>query len=209
VVQRSSAADPFLEELLMIVDAPWSARPQRESNGRPTLLLAALLLACGDGEPAPLPAPAVPAEDRPFDIGAIDFAPELGVELDAMTQTSADGVFIHDVRPGRGRAAAAGDAVTIEYRGWLPDGTLFEQRPSPDGFGASEFVLGTDAPVPGLNVALEGMRPGGVRRAVLPPEHGYGLVGRPAGVPANSPLVFEVRLTAVRPGTEDPDAHGG
>jgi FKBP-type peptidyl-prolyl cis-trans isomerase FkpA len=91
-----------------------------------------------------------------------------------------------------------GTTVTVEYRGWLPDGTLFEKRPSDEGFGLSEFVVGEDAPVEGLDYGMRGMRVGGVRRIVVPPEHGYGLVGRPAGVPAGSVLVFEVRLVGVR-----------
>jgi FKBP-type peptidyl-prolyl cis-trans isomerase len=107
------------------------------------------------------------------------------------------GVLVQEVRPGRGKEAEPGMSVAVEYRGWLPDGTLFEARPSPEGFGASEFVLGENPPVSGFDVVIPGMRPGGVRRAVLPPELGYGLVGRPAGVPAGSVLVFEIRLLRV------------
>jgi FKBP-type peptidyl-prolyl cis-trans isomerase len=138
---------------------------------------------------APAPEPAAVAETR--------FAPELEVSLPDMQQT-AEGVHYRDVRAGSGRAAGPGATVTAEYRAWLPDGTLFEQRPSDEGFGLSEFVLGEDAPVEGLDYGMRGMRVGGVRRIVVPPEHGYGLVGRPAGVPAGSVLVFEVRLVGVR-----------
>jgi FKBP-type peptidyl-prolyl cis-trans isomerase FkpA len=161
-----------------------------------TFVLVLAATACGDRGAQTVPA-AEPDPDAPFEMRAVRFAPELAVDLDAMTRTD-DGLYIHDVRPGRGAEAQYGRSVSIEYSGWLPDGTLFEQRPSPDGFGLSEFVLGENAPVPGLNSAIAGMRTGGVRRIVLPPEHGYGLVGRPAGVPANSVLIFEVRLLGVR-----------
>lgn len=124
------------------------------------------------------------------------FAPDLQVDVGAMTRTE-EGVFYHDVREGRGRAADDGSTVTAEYRAWLPDGTLFEQRPSDEGFGLSEFVLGESAPVDGLGYGMRGMRVGGVRRIVVPPEHGYGMVGRPAGVPAGAVLLFEVRLVGV------------
>ncbi|HSJ24245.1 MAG TPA: FKBP-type peptidyl-prolyl cis-trans isomerase [Longimicrobiales bacterium] len=130
-------------------------------------------------------------------MASVRFAPETGVELDAMTRTD-EGIYIQDVREGRGAEAQIGSGVSVEYSAWLPDGTLFEQRPSADGFGLSEFVLGEDAPVAGLDVGIAGMRAGGIRRIVLPPEHGYGLVGRPAGVPTNAILVFEVRLLSVR-----------
>jgi FKBP-type peptidyl-prolyl cis-trans isomerase FkpA len=154
------------------------------------------MAACGGGRDEAEPA-ATPAADAPFDMRDVAFAPELDIDLDAMTRTD-EGSYIRDVRVGRGAEAVDGRAVSIEYSGWLPDGTLFEQRPSPDGFGLSEFVLGEGAPVPGLNAGISGMRTGGVRRIVLPPEHGYGLVGRPADVPAHSVLVFEVRLLGVR-----------
>jgi FKBP-type peptidyl-prolyl cis-trans isomerase FkpA len=126
------------------------------------------------------------------------FAPELGVQLDSMMQTPS-GVHYVDVRAGRGAAATIGKSVTVEYKAWLPDGTLYEQRPNAaEGWGASEFVLGTSAPVPGLDEGMDGMRAGGVRRIVVPADQGYGLIGRPADVPANSPVVFEIRLLSVR-----------
>lgn len=133
------------------------------------------------------------ADETPVDVRSTTFAPELGIDPDSMTATS-DGVLLQDVRTGSGPEAGPGTRVAVEYRGWLPDGTLFEERPSPDGFGASEFVVGETPPVAGFDGVLTGMRAGGVRRAVLPPDQGYGLVGRPAGVPAGSVLVFEIRL---------------
>jgi FKBP-type peptidyl-prolyl cis-trans isomerase FkpA len=157
------------------------------------ILAAAACGAVEESEPPPAPAPA----DTAFDMRRVPFAPELSVALDTMRRTD-DGSWIAEVREGRGRAAEYGSAIAVEYRGWLPDGTLFEQRPSPEGFGLSEFVLGENPPVPGLNAGIAGMRPGGVRRIAVPPEQGYGLVGRPAGVPAGSPLLFEVRLMSVR-----------
>jgi hypothetical protein len=150
---------------------------------------------CGESRP-PAERPPAAGQAAPVLLRDVAFAPELEVSVDDMTEID-DGVLIQDLRPGRGRAAEPGDAVAAEYRAWLPDGTLFEQRPSPEGFGVSEFVLGENAPVPGLNQALVGIRPGGVRRVVLGPDHGYGLVGRPAGVPARSVLVFEVRVVRV------------
>jgi FKBP-type peptidyl-prolyl cis-trans isomerase FkpA len=162
------------------------------------LLSSALLssAACADrtGEDPPATEAAAP---EPAGVAEPTFAPELEVSLPDMQQTP-EGVHYRNVREGSGRAADAGATVTAEYRGWLPDGTLFEQRPNDEGFGLSEFVMGEDAPVDGLDYGMRGMRVGGIRRIVVPPEHGYGLVGRPAGVPAGSALVFEVRLVGVR-----------
>jgi FKBP-type peptidyl-prolyl cis-trans isomerase FkpA len=154
-----------------------------------------LLAACAEERKA-APPEQPPVQDEPAAAATPSFAPELGVDMDAMERTE-EGVHVRDVRQGGGRTATVGSTVTAEYRGWLPDGTLFEQRPSAEGFGLSEFVLGENAPVPGLDYGMRGMRVGGVRRIVVPPEHGYGLVGRPAGVPAGTALLFEVRLVGV------------
>jgi FKBP-type peptidyl-prolyl cis-trans isomerase FkpA len=136
------------------------------------------------------------AGETPVDLTTIAYAPELDIRPDSMTAT-AEGILLQEVRTGRGPVAGPGTRVAVEYRGWLPDGTLFEERPSPDGFGASEFVVGDSPPVAGFDGILTGMRAGGVRRAVLPPDQGYGLVGRPAGVPAGAVLVFEIRLLRI------------
>ena len=124
------------------------------------------------------------------------FAPDLRVVLDSMTRTDS-GIYIADVRAGTGAVAELGRSVVIEYRAWLPDGTLYEQRPSAEGFGAAELTLGEGDPI-GLHHGIAGMKTGGTRRIVVPPDLGYGLVGRPANVPSGSPLLFEVRLRAVR-----------
>jgi FKBP-type peptidyl-prolyl cis-trans isomerase FkpA len=158
-------------------------------------LLAVQTAACG-GADAPVSRQETTPAAAADTVAELVFAPALGVVLDSMTETSS-GVYVQDLQAGRGTAATAGRRVTVEFRAWLPDGTLYEERPNAEGWGASEFLLGADAPVPGLSDGIEGMRVGGVRRIVVPAERGYGLVGRPASVPAGSVLVFRVRLVGV------------
>jgi FKBP-type peptidyl-prolyl cis-trans isomerase FkpA len=171
-----------------------------------TLLVVVASVGCGGGEtpaaeqaphPESLRADTPRAGAQTDSAAGLTFAPALGVSLDSMTKT-ASGVYVQDLEVGSGAIATGGKRVVVEYRAWLPNGTLYEERPNAEGWGASEFLLGESAPVPGLVYGMEGMRAGGVRRIVVPPEHGYGLVGRPAGVPAGSTLIFQVRLTAVR-----------
>lgn len=173
----------------------YSSRPPSSA----ATLLATLLLvcACGGGCADGGPPAADPAADGAGAEAArpIAFAPELGIHPDSMT-VIAEGILIRDVKSGTGPTAGPGQATRIEYRAWLPDGTLYEQRPDAQGFGAAELMPGASSPA-GLAAGVEGMRVGGVRRIVLSPDQGYGLVGRPAGVPAGSTLVFEVRLVAV------------
>ncbi len=120
----------------------------------------------------------------------VTFAPELGVDLDAMTRTSS-GLYYQDLEAGEGEAASAGQQVAVYYRGWLPNGTRFDQRQAPSE--PFVFTLGTGAVIAGWDQGVAGMRPGGLRLLVIPPSLGYG--DRPNGpIPANSVLVFEVRL---------------
>jgi FKBP-type peptidyl-prolyl cis-trans isomerase FkpA len=170
-------------------------------RGKPIHILALVAFAalhaaaCSGAEEAP---PVQRQATRAASDSAVElqFAPALGIHLDSMT-TKASGVHVQDLKTGDGAVAVAGKRVTVEYRAWLSDGTLYEERPNAEGWGASEFLLGPGAPVPGLIDGIEGMRVGGVRRIVVPAERGYGLVGRPAAVPAASILIFQVRLTGV------------
>lgn len=120
----------------------------------------------------------------------VTFAPELGVDLDAMTRTST-GLYYQDLEVGEGAAATAGQVVAVLYRGWLPQGTLFDQAQDPTD--PLRFRLGTGRVIAGWDEGVAGMRPGGLRLLVIPPSLGYG--DRPVGpIPGNSVLVFEVRL---------------
>ncbi|HXI21764.1 MAG TPA: hypothetical protein VNH46_11790, partial [Gemmatimonadales bacterium] len=51
----------------------------------------------------------------------VSYAPSLGVRLSEMRE-SGDGLYVQDLTPGEGPAAATGDRVSVEYTGWLPDG---------------------------------------------------------------------------------------
>lgn len=120
----------------------------------------------------------------------VTFAPELEVDLNVMTRTSS-GLYYQDLEPGEGEPAAAGQEVAVLYQGWLSDGTLFDQRQDPSN--PFRFPLGTGWVIAGWDEGVAGMRPGGLRKLVIPPSLGYG--DQPNGpIPPNSVLVFEIRL---------------
>jgi len=126
--------------------------------------------------------------------GDAGFAPELGVDLDAMTQT-ASGLQYQDLTVGDGTAAQAGDSVSVHYTGWLTDGTKFDS--SVDRGTPFEFHLGAGQVIAGWDEGVAGMRVGGKRKLVIPPELGYGNAGAGGVIPGGATLVFDVELLEV------------
>lgn len=105
-----------------------------------------------------------------------------------------------DLRVGTGAEATLGRNISVHYTGWLydpsrPDGKG-NQFDTSAGRGPFSFVLGTTV-ITGWNQGIPGMRVGGARRLVIPPELAYGATPR-QGIPANSTLVFDVELLAVQ-----------
>ena len=123
------------------------------------------------------------------------FAPELEVALDSMTETST-GLRYQDLVVGDGTEAAAGNAVAVHYTGWLVDGTKFDS--SLDGGQPFTFVVGAQNVIAGWDEGVAGMKEGGKRKLVVPPELGYGSDGFPPVIPRNATLVFEVELLEVQ-----------
>jgi FKBP-type peptidyl-prolyl cis-trans isomerase len=126
--------------------------------------------------------------------GDDSFAPELGVDLDAMTET-ASGLMYQDLVVGTGDEAQAGDSVSVHYTGWLKDGTEFD---SSVGRGQPfVFHLGQGDVIAGWDEGVAGMRVGGQRKLVIPPELGYGDRGAGGVIPGGATLVFDVELLEI------------
>lgn len=122
------------------------------------------------------------------------FAPALNVDLDRMTRTPS-GLYIQDLAEGQGEAATPGDHVVVHYTGWFPDGREFDSSRGSEPF---EFVIGEQMVIPGWDEGVAGMRPGGRRRLVIPPNLAYGAEGAGGVIPPNATLVFDVELLQVR-----------
>jgi FKBP-type peptidyl-prolyl cis-trans isomerase FkpA len=130
--------------------------------------------------------PAVPVEETEFD-------PNLAINLQAMERTGT-GLYIQDIVTGDGTEVRPGHRVQIYYIGWLADGTAIDVTAPPED--PVEFRVGEGRLIQGLEQGVQGMRPGGQRRMVIPPALGYGS-RQPAPVPPNSVLVFLVELVEV------------
>ena len=112
----------------------------------------------------------------------------------ATAPTDSGQVTREDLVVGTGATAVAGDSLTVNYIGWLADGTKFDSsydrgQPYPFRLGAGEVIKGWDEGIPGMKV-------GGKRRLVIPPSLAYGSAGR-GSIPPNATLKFEVDLVSI------------
>ncbi len=111
--------------------------------------------------------------------------------------TTESSLSLRDLRCGEGIPARRGDVVTVHYMGKLAGGPTFDssrlrRRPF-------TFPLGRGQVIRGWDEGLVGMRPGGRRRLVIPPELAFGDAGYLDLVPPDATLVFLVELVEVRP----------
>jgi FKBP-type peptidyl-prolyl cis-trans isomerase FkpA len=108
-----------------------------------------------------------------------------------------------DLKVGTGATAATGQHVVVNYTGWLYDasktdnkGTQIDSSLSP-GRTPFDFVLGAGAVIKGWDQGVVGMKVGGSRRLVIPPDLGYGSAGK-GSVPPNATLVFDIDLLSIQ-----------
>lgn len=104
-------------------------------------------------------------------------------------------VQINDLVVGTGAEAVAGARVTVHYTGWTMDGKEFDSS-----LGRNEpfkFKIGARSVIPGWEMGVQGMRVGGKRELVIPPELAYGKRGYPGAIPPNATLKFEIELLDV------------
>jgi len=103
---------------------------------------------------------------------------------------------ITDTQLGEGEAVKTGDTVVMHYKGILDDGTEFDssyKRNSPftTTIGIGTVIKGWDQGIPGMKV-------GGKRKLVIPPDLGYGENGAPPNIPPNATLTFDVELLEIK-----------
>ncbi len=109
--------------------------------------------------------------------------------------TTPSGLKYIERNVGTGDVATKGKTIAVHYTGTLEDGTKFDS--SIDRGQPIDFKLGIGQVIKGWDEGLDGVKVGGKRKLIIPAELGYG--SRPAGrIPANSTLIFEVELVAVK-----------
>ena len=137
--------------------------------------------------PTPVPSPTPGHSPTP--------GPATPPPLTAQPTVTASGLRIIDVAVGEGAQPKKGDSVSVNYTGWLSDGTKFDS--SLDRGTPFEFSLGAGQVIAGWDEGVATMRAGGKRRLIIPGDLAYGEEGRPPRIPPNAELTFDVELLKV------------
>jgi FKBP-type peptidyl-prolyl cis-trans isomerase len=180
---------------------PCRSGVQREQRRQPAAravpaLVAALAFAFAASPGfAQTAAPAAPAAAPAATAPANSLASKIGVKVTELKKI--------DVKQGTGQEAKAGKQVIVHYTGWLYDpaaadghGAKFDS--SVDRGQTFAFPLGAGRVIKGWDEGVAGMKEGGKRTLVIPPEMGYGARGAGGVIPPNATLLFDVELIEVR-----------
>jgi FKBP-type peptidyl-prolyl cis-trans isomerase FkpA len=157
---------------------------------------AALLVACSardkaaDAQPAAAPAAAATPAPEPV----ADATAPTGTETMAMQKI--------ELAPGTGAEIKSGQTALVHYTGWLYDAAAPDNKgkqfDSSVGNEPFEFPVGAGMVIKGWDEGVVGMKVGGKRRLVIPPEMGYGARGAGGGlIPGGATLVFDVELVEI------------
>jgi peptidylprolyl isomerase len=111
-----------------------------------------------------------------------------------------NGLKYTDTKTGDGATATSGNKVSVHYTGWLYNngakGTKFDS--SVDRGQPFQFTLGAHQVIAGWDEGVAGMKVGGKRTLIIPPELGYGTRGAGGVIPPNATLMFDVELLGVQ-----------
>lgn len=156
------------------------------------LMVVAAFSVTGCSKPAAeTPAATTPTAEQPVTEQPAAPAPAKGPVTKDVTA-----LVIKDTKVGTGAVAKAGQSVTVNYTGYLTDGTKFDS--SLDSGQPFTFNLGAGEVIKGWDTGVAGMKVGGTRRLTIPPALGYGDQGAGGTIPPGATLVFDVELLAVK-----------
>lgn len=121
----------------------------------------------------------------------------------SMTETAITQLVKTDVKAGTGKEAVSGKLVIVHYTGWLYDPKAANHRgakfdSSRDRGQPFDFLLGMGQVIKGWDQGVAGMKTGGQRTLVIPPDMAYGSRGAGGVIPPNATLIFDVELLDVR-----------
>lgn len=126
---------------------------------------------------------------------AVRVARSEGTPTEEPIQTMESGLRYIDVKVGTGKSPQKGQKVTVHYSGWLTNGHKFDS--SYDRNEPFTFTLGAGQVIKGWELGVATMKPGGVRKLIIPSDLGYGAQGATGAIPPYATLIFEVELLKV------------
>ena len=137
-----------------------------------------------------------------FALGWLAATPSLAVNKGDLPALPLSELHKIDSVEGDGETAKRGSSVTVHYSGWLYDpskpqgkGTKFDS--SKDRGQTFQFGLGRGMVIQGWDRGVEGMKVGGNRTLIIPPDLGYGSRGAGGVIPPDATLLFDVELINV------------
>ena len=147
--------------------------------------------AAAEATPVPAPTPSPEPTPRPIE----------GIE----PVTTESGLKYWDIKAGEGETPRSGAKVTVDYTGWLKDGTMFDSsvtKGRPFKFRTNTGVI------QGWLEGISTMKAGGIRRLEIPADMAYGKQAR-GKIPADADLIFEIELISIdEQGPEKPSTEG-
>jgi FKBP-type peptidyl-prolyl cis-trans isomerase FkpA len=146
--------------------------------------------------------------DKPESEATTAAAPAPAAEPAAVAATPPTGTDVMpmqkiDLQPGTGAEIKSGQNALVHYTGWLFDAAAPDNKgkkfdSSVDRNEPFEFPVGAGMVIKGWDEGVVGMKVGGKRRLVIPPDMGYGARGAGGVIPPGATLVFDVELVEIR-----------
>lgn len=111
-----------------------------------------------------------------------------------------DAIFYEIAKEGNGAKIGSGKKVSVEYKGYLLNGGIFDASKGmdPRGHEPLEFVTGAGQMIPGFDVMVQDMKVGEVRKMALPPAMAYGEQGYPGVIPGGVYICFDVEVVSAK-----------
>ena len=120
--------------------------------------------------------------------------------IDGCTKHSS-GVYYKVLEEGKGSVCGKGKNVSVDYKGYLTDGQIFDASRGfhPQGHEPLDFKTNGGQMIPGFDMMVQEMKVGETRKMVIPPELAYGSRGIPqAGIPGGAYICFDVKLLSAK-----------
>jgi peptidylprolyl isomerase len=181
-----------IRKLVIAPEKAYGKQEKGKIKANSTLIFEVELIEFKPGPPPPRPRRTPP----PTDLTKLSDGTEPGADDPGLKPLGDSGLKYRDLKVGDGPVCPPGAGVVMDYTGWLTTGGKYfdsSWKPSSDGpldMSLNDLIDGWKQGVPGMKV-------GGVRKLVIPPELAYRDQVK-TGIPPNSTLVFEIELLGIK-----------